>query len=1172
MWQHAGNIYSQLPSMRSLWQQPAAPAASAPAARDRDVDSSPDSFDTADEGPPSLRVQSPQGQVYAPSVPSTTTTSRARGGPARAVGEVGQDSGEPTLVDDAAPVEAPTRAQPRRAGAGGPSPQAARPVDARLPPHAEPTRARAPTLPSTCALGQPQLAGGLMERLKAQRAARVDPAMAARPSAPPLSPPTDLLAGDAATRLQQPTAAPPLPPPTARSLPTRAAALHPSPPLQPFRSPPRSDERSPYPPDSASAYPTSFGLPADYYPLHDDGGDYADDKAHSPRPWHDGFSYVGPAGAALRTPSRSSDRTVLHEAHGRTSALEVDEQEHGAPRQAGPPSRAELLEWERARREADWGETRAPGESPAARERLGVEEDVRSSWAWEEATEGLRDPGRSTLADLEEERSEVRVDEILMQDWLLQPPPDRPVTDGLFSFPDMWHGAYAVLTPSHFYLLADADANAEAVLAFAVADVVAVERMSKHARAGFEPFFVKLRGGDNVYFAGTEKLDAELWSLKIKNAQSGAYRRSSSIIDDLDAALPSGTPSSSTRPRRSASSPPTSVSSLARPRIPATRRSPSPRRDQKDPRWMRSFNANMHARPVLVEDLPPHAAADDWSRSDPPSRSAWPARPPTEVYEPPSPPSPPSTVRLEAQHALELGVMRDRLELVRAVLTGQQEGLEGDAARAREAAQELEGLKEGVVQRAERERRALSYAEERLLEKIEWLEHLNGRRLRTSTEQDELARVVEEEARLADELRRELEELKALGAGAEHDGQHAAVGRGEELAGDGGRWRINDEPHQRSVRNFMDERAPSAPLQPHELPSKFSSNSSAPRRHRSSPPELRPTLSPVAQSTLDYRPQQHQQYLSEQGSVSRAADDDVERRYAQRRRLQELFLEVEERMLGQKRHLAASEDKNRQLTRTLGKAVKLVENSSNTHSSQLSALLERLDTLTAQLQLPPHLAVPPPALAPSSSSSSSSASRSTPTPPPPYHPTSPLPRARARRRQDGAEALPRRAAQALVGGMGGGGAVRAGGQPRLRVGGPAYGVDAALPQPAHDPRWAAGAGAARRARELDTQQLQLDGPVPSARPGAAAGTQGGDAAEREEAKPRVDGALQELRRGVGREGNPARAALAVWELLEQARRARTEHEQGKQAGKRAAREKKRGGGGFRLGGARGRAL
>lgn len=100
---------------------------------------------------------------------------------------------------------------------------------------------------------------------------------------------------------------------------------------------------------------------------------------------------------------------------------------------------------------------------------------------------------------------------------------------------------------------------------------------------------------------------------------------------------------------------------------------------------------------------------------------------------------------------------------------------------------------------------------------------------------------------------------------------------------------------------------------------------------------------------------------------------------------------------------------------------------------------------------------------------------------------------------------------------------------------------------------------------MDAQQHKLDGVTPRAGPGSGGGPSGGGAAAREEGKPRVDAALQELRRGVGREGNPARAALAVWELLDETRR-------GKQAGKRTAREKKRGGGGFRLGGARDRAL
>ncbi|GAA5928081.1 hypothetical protein JCM3775_002810 [Rhodotorula graminis] len=1071
MWQRVGDLYNQLPSVRNLWAQPAAPAV-AVVAPDPDINSSAESFDTADEVAPSLRVQTPRGHVYAPSVPSSTVASTARAGrgPAAAV--------------DAAQISI----RPVPAGAAVP-----------------------------------------VERAAQARAAR------------------------------------------------------------PFHSPPPSDDRTPYPPDSASAHPASSRLAADFYPPHDG---YGATEPHSARPWHDGFSYVGPAGAAIRTPSRSSGRTVLHEAHGRPSADELDEP-HGAQRPGARPSRAELLEWERARREAERGEARERGGPPTVHVRGERElDDVRSSWGWEEATEGLREPGKSVAAEPDERGEEVRVDEVLMQDWLLQPPPDRAVTDGLLSFPDMWHAVYAILTPSHLYLLDDADVNADALIAFAVADVANVELISKHARRGFEPFCVKLRGGDALYFAGTETLDAELWSLKIKNAQSGAYRRSSTLVDDLDVVASSDPSSSSTRPRRCASSPPTPFSSR-RPRTSSSRNLVSPpRHDQKDPRWMRSFHADVHVRPVLVEELAPHASADDWGRTSPPSRSSWPARPPAEVY---SPPSPPSTVRREAQHALELGVMRDRLELVRAVLTGQQEGLEGDAARAREAAQELEGLKERLVLQAEREGRALSEDEERLLEKIEWIEHLNGLRRRTSAEQDELARVIEEEARLADELRRELEALGAVGHGAGSPGQYATGAREEEGAASGRTPTRSDEHHQNVPHDPVDDRAPALPVRRVDLPSKFSSNSSAPRRYP--PRHYRPTLSPLAQVAYpdvhDPRPQQHP---SEQGSVSQ--DEDAERRFVQRRRLQELFLEVEARMLNQKRHLAASEDKNRQLTRTLGKVVKLVEHSSSTHSSQLSALLDKLDTLTAQLHLPTHLAALPAAFDPSSSPSSSSASRSTPTPPPPYHPTSPLVRlGRAPLRPphgprvprpvtaeslalvpgDGRMAprvMPRRAAQALVGRTSSGAAGAAGGQPGFRAGGPVYGVDAALPQHAHDPRWAAGAAAARRARELDAQQRQLDAPAPPARPVVGVGTKDGGAVERGEAKARVDGALQELRRGVGREGDPAKAALAVWELLDSTRRARTEREEGKKAAKKTEREKKRGGGGggFRLGGARGRAL
>ncbi|TNY23041.1 hypothetical protein DMC30DRAFT_77746 [Rhodotorula diobovata] len=282
-----------------------------------------------------------------------------------------------------------------------------------------------------------------------------------------------------------------------------------------------------------------------------------------------------------------------------------------------------------------------------------------------------------------------------------------------------------------------------------------------------------------------QELDGALWTLKLKNAHSGAYRRSSTLSDlpDVDVSPAASSRSSRTSPRRQATSPPTSVSPLRHaPPFAASRNLASPADDQrkKDSHWMRSFNSDVRVHPVL-EELPPHAGPDDWGRSPSPSGSAWPARPPTEAYEPPSPPS---TVRMQAQHALELGVMRDRLEFVRAVLSGGQEGLEGDLARSREAARELEMLREDVLQMAEREGRALTLDEERLLEKIEWLEHLNAARLDPSAEQEELARTLEEEERLANELQRE---LAALGVPAHGAGDWEGWSRDEEERSGGSR-------------------------------------------------------------------------------------------------------------------------------------------------------------------------------------------------------------------------------------------------------------------------------------------------------------------------------------------------------------------------------------------------
>ncbi|GAA6048366.1 hypothetical protein JCM3770_000970 [Rhodotorula araucariae] len=201
-------------------------------------------------------------------------------------------------------------------------------------------------------------------------------------------------------------------------------------------------------------------------------------------------------------------------------------------------------------------------------------------------------------------------------DWLLLPPLERPVTDGLLSFPDLWRPGLATLTPSYVYLVLAEDAVP--VVAFAVQDVSRITRDTSHATSGFEPFFVELRGGERWYFAGTGDLDAALWTLKLANAHSGAYRRSSTLAD-----------------------------------IP----------------WR---------------------------------------------------------------------VVLDRLGLIRAMLDQELDmGRRMDEHATMEAAAELGALREGVIGTAEAEGRMLTTEEERVVDKIMWLEHLNQQRVAMSEEHNQ---------------------------------------------------------------------------------------------------------------------------------------------------------------------------------------------------------------------------------------------------------------------------------------------------------------------------------------------------------------------------------------------------------------------------------------------------
>ncbi|POY74477.1 hypothetical protein BMF94_2476 [Rhodotorula taiwanensis] len=121
----------------------------------------------------------------------------------------------------------------------------------------------------------------------------------------------------------------------------------------------------------------------------------------------------------------------------------------------------------------------------------------------------------STLDPLESGSPSIDYEQILAQGWLLLPPLDRPMTDGLLAFNDLWTPAYALLTP-HDLTVRLEDGSGSPSLAFEVAEVVSVERLSKHERSGFEPFCVSLVDGSHFFAAASDHLGGAFWALKIE--------------------------------------------------------------------------------------------------------------------------------------------------------------------------------------------------------------------------------------------------------------------------------------------------------------------------------------------------------------------------------------------------------------------------------------------------------------------------------------------------------------------------------------------------------------------------------------------------------------------------------------------------------------------------------
>ncbi|GAA6002571.1 uncharacterized protein JCM10292_007736 [Rhodotorula paludigena] len=1193
MWTRAADVYNRLAAARAGWRGQPVSGEPGEAVSDDDGGSEA-SFTTAIEGqapslssrngiarrsPPELRLQSPDGGTYSPSIPSTSDFGSARKGTLPLVLAAPPEAAGPAV-----------NAQPASPATIGPSPSAPLPSNPR---QTETPIANAPVGPA--AAPQPNVASGLLERLKAQRTARFaqdPPASAATPAEVtrplPAAGPASAISAIVASV----------------SLPTDIPQ---SPPLQPFDTPRISSASLAYEP---VAFDTTFPLEQlgqDHMPwtgyddfnttLHQDQPIFREGTADGLHPLPDMLDDLGPVYDDHRSPSAMSVGTVLNEAmplesHQPTADWGVSPPAGGpiasgeqhspmwerqntssapSPLEQRRRLREAKLEWERRRREEERAQE-SPGVDVVAAPATLVASS--SGTQLESLPPDWSDPAASSVSPLAPEP-------VLLEGWLLLPPVERPFTPGLLSFPDLWQAFYAVLTPSQLFLVSPpADVP---TLAYSICEVARTVRLTQHNCDGFEPFCIELKNGDKLYFAGVQALDGALWSLKLDNARTGAFKRSSALVDIPDfPAASSASPSSSSslvssriRSRRQPSSPPTSTSSPPPYGAHLARLDSLVSRYQRDLQ-MKSGDGASHVKNsdnamrvgAVLHELPPGAGVDDWglpeeyahkpapppragSSPDPAPSQVWPARPPTEHYSPASTPSPSPAQRVDPQHALELQVILDRLALLSATVDDEVERVDSDEQQAREVAQELRMLSETVRARAEREGRQETEAEERVLDKIDWLEHVNNMRLRSPSDREELARLAQEERRLLDEAQAEINEAFAQA----HKPSTTALNY---------RPQVDDAvrlPTCRITGVIADKRGvPGFALL---VPRKF--------------------VGGDAPSAGSRHPHPQPQYDSELSFDSRDLLHNVQDPAERRRRLQNLFLDIELQLQNQRNQIAFSKEQQQHLTRTLGKVLSLVQHSSHLHTSQLSSLVRRLDSLVSQLNHPTR---PPGARSHSSLSKSTftSTSASTPPPPPPYQPTSPLvdrqsaARKPAPSRRPHASAPPlaqqsmhlvpgdgRMAARLLPRRLVAEGLAAAEAERVERKGKakqPILGVSPALPKDAHVPRWADGAQAARRAREVEAILHPLPpGPAHLAAtalsaPAKVRKASRSRALERElRQNERVNTALGELRGGtthapgpsapltrgttvVLSEEDPVKKAIAVWEVLDEARRTR----------------------------------
>ncbi|GAA5918481.1 hypothetical protein JCM6882_008313 [Rhodosporidiobolus microsporus] len=293
-----------------------------------------------------------------------------------------------------------------------------------------------------------------------------------------------------------------------------------------------------------------------------------------------------------------------------------------------------------------------------------------------------------------------------------------------------------------------------------------VGRLDEHDQEAFEPFFVELRSGERVVLAGQKKLDAAYWVLALDNARASSHGHASSPSSSGRTSSSRSSPSSrsvlspfchsqttATTPASPVPSPATYNAHLSRlEKLIADmdrRRSslPQPKDD-----WTSNFNKNVQAYATIVE-LPSGAGEDNWGEPElhdergafpPPAKPdfshGWPARPPPEMPRPSSPPSIPhppplhphapdllsDPSYLRPEDAVHLQAILDSLLDSRAALRAGEHDAHVEIEAVRD---ELRWMKEEVEARCEAEGK-VGEAERALLDKLDWLLHLNDVRAR----------------------------------------------------------------------------------------------------------------------------------------------------------------------------------------------------------------------------------------------------------------------------------------------------------------------------------------------------------------------------------------------------------------------------------------------------------